>query len=210
MSKLENKIITIEECVDNDRCVLKSVQSIVSFPLSRKDKATISIIKERCLSMEGVGLSAPQIGINRSIAAIFIPESANLLRDNVVPYPLHIIINAKYEPVIEDGVSEDFEGCYSVSSCMGKVKRFNTIKVTFQIESGEVVERIEKGFYARVLQHEIDHLNGILITDKFGTNSLYGSPAKMAKIRRESLSPEKRGEYDKLLEKKGYKLDCNY
>lgn len=207
MTKLKNRIITIEEFDNSDGCILRLKQNIVNFPLTEEEQNLISVLKEDCLKLEGLGLSAPQVGINKSIAVIYIPDTAGLFRDNVVPYPIHTIINATYEPIASEGFCEDFEGCYSVRSWVGKVKRFNTIRVRYQNESGEVINKVETGFYARVLQHEIDHLNGILFIDRFDENTIYGTPNEMARIRRQNLSPKKQKEYDMLLRKKGYDID---
>ena len=63
------------------------------------------------------------------------------------------------------------------------------------------------GFYARVLQHEIDHLNGYLFTDRLDHDSIYGPPAEMLKLRRQELSAEKRKIFDDLLQQKGLKIE---
>ena len=81
------------------------------------------------------------------------------------PYPMHEIINPEYEGVKEDMV-KGMEGCYSVRSTCGQVTRYNKIRVTYQDREGRKVDKEEEGFYARVLQHEIDHLNGTLIIDR--------------------------------------------
>ena len=85
------------------------------------------------------------------------------------PYPMHEIINPEYVG-LEENVGEnkvkDMEGCYSVRTICGRVPRYKRIKVTYQDREGKMVEKEEEGFYARVLQHEIDHLNGILIIDR--------------------------------------------
>src|SRR6185437_5659414 len=119
------------------------------------------------------------------IIAIYIPEEARLLRDSVENnYPMHILINPTYEPVIHTEIIHDFEGCYSVSSKAGKVPRYKVIKISYQDESGQVHEQIEHDFYARVLQHEIDHLNGILIVDRLTPDCVQGTMEEMMTLRR--------------------------
>jgi peptide deformylase len=153
-------------------------------------------------TLEGLGLAAPQIGINKKIAVIYIPETASLLRDDAKIYPMHTLINAEYEPVEDQGKYSDFEACYSVKTVCGQVPRYNAIKVKYQNEEGLEISEIEAGFYARVLQHEIDHLNGILITDVFTPDCLQGTFEEMAKLRRESLTEEKKTLFDELIKKK--------
>lgn len=200
---MRKKIIVIEDAVNREKSVLKSKTNRIDFPLSDENKNTIMIMKEILFALDGVGLAAPQIDINKNIAVIYIPESASLLRDNAKIYPMHVLINAGYEPVENDGKYSDFEGCYSVRSVYGKVPRYNTIKLNYQNEDGLEISTIETGFYARVLQHEIDHLNGLLITDRLSSDCPQGTFAEMSKLRRDSLSEEKKIVFDELLKQKG-------
>ena len=201
---MKEKIITIESVPNQEKSVLKQQSIKVVFPLSAADQELIAQMKETIFALGGVGLAAPQIGIARNIAVIYIPESAAMLRDNVQEQPLHVIINATYEPIESKGMYSDFEACYSVKSVMGKVPRYNAIKVRYQDETGKKVTKVEQGFYARVLQHEIDHLNGLLITDRLTPECLQGTHEEMLKIRRAELPPEKRELFDNLIKQKNF------
>ena len=202
---MREKIIAIEDAQDKEKSVLKLKAAKISFPLSKEDKELIAMMKEIVVDLGGVGLAAPQVNVSKNIATIYIPESSALLRNDVKPYPLHVIINAEYEPIESEGKYSDFEGCYSVKSVMGKVPRYNAIKVTYQNEEGELITKVERGFYARVLQHEIDHLNGLLITDRLTPDCVQGTFEEMLKIRRQELPEEKRALFDELILKKGIK-----
>lgn len=206
-ANMREKIITIEDAKDPVQSALKLIATDVAFPLSEEDKELITLMKELCFSVDGVGIAAPQLNISKKIAVIYIPESASLLRDNAVEYPMHVIINAKYEPIENEGKYEDFEGCYSVTSVYGKVPRYNAIKVTYQNEEGEEISKIAKGFYARVLQHEIDHLNGLLITDRLTPDCIQGTFPEMLELRRQSLPEEKRILFDQLIKQKALVTD---
>lgn len=200
------EIITVEEYGEKESPLLNKSE-IVPFPLSDEDKEIVETLKSLTYKRGGVGLAAPQIGICKNIAVIYIPESAALLRNHVIPMPMHVIINASYEPLNPEEKFEDFEGCYSIKSVYGKVKRYQAIKVQYQDEQGRYYSYTAKNFYARVLQHEIDHLNGILFTDRLEENSISGTPAEMIKLRRRELSLEKREVFDKLLIQKGIKIE---
>lgn len=200
---MKEKIITIEDAQDQCNSTLKLKAEIVKFPLSEEDQKIITMMKELLFSLEGVGLAAQQININKSISVIYIPESASLLRDDAIAYPMHVIINADYQPIKSEGLYSDFEGCYSVKSVYGKVKRYNAINVTYQNEEGNKISKTERGFYARVLQHEIDHTNGMLITDRLTPGCIQGTFAEMLPLRRESLAEEKRVLFDQLIKQKG-------
>jgi len=199
---MKEKIITIESVPNPEKSVLRQPSSKVIFPLATTDQALIAEMKEMMFALGGVGLAAPQIGIGKNIAVIYIPESAAMLRDNVQEKPMHVIINATYEPIEDKGKYNDFEACYSVTSVMGKVPRYNAITVRYQDETGKEITKIEQGFYARVLQHEIDHLNGLLITDRLTPECLQGTYEEMLKIRRAELPPEKRSLFDDFLKQK--------
>ena len=200
-------IITIEQETDKSSSVLAKIAHEVQFPLADEDKKLISRMKQLLYKLEGVGLAAPQVGLGKKIALIYIPESASLLREDVRAYPMHAIINPEYSPVDSKEKRHDFEGCYSVSSIYGKVPRFSSIKVKYQNENGNIISQIVDGFYARVLQHEIDHLNGLLITDRLTSECLQGPPAKMLKFRRAELPKDKQKYFDELIKSKGLTIE---
>ncbi|KTC71098.1 Peptide deformylase [Legionella bozemanae] len=197
-------IVTIEQ--PEYRKVLKSKAQEVQFPLSQEDKKLIAAMKTKLHGLGGVGLAAPQVNCAKRIIAIYIPEESTLLRDNVNKfYPMHIMINPSYEPIAGSEMRQDFEGCYSVSSKSGKVPRYEQITVSYYDESGRFHQQIEEGFYARVLQHEIDHLNGFLILDRLTPDCIQGSVEEMMALRRESLPPEKRALFDQVIARKAKK-----
>jgi len=195
--------LVIEAESNTQKSILKNPAVAVAFPLSEEDRELIAIMKTKLYELEGVGLAAPQVGIAKRIALIYIPDSASLLREDARAYPMHAIINPEYEPIDIQDKRQDFEGCYSVESIMGKVPRFYKIRLKYQDEEGVLIDKAVDGFYARVLQHEIDHLNGLLFTDRLTPDCLRGDKAAMMKIRRDELPEEKRQHFDELVRKKG-------
>ncbi|KWS94196.1 peptide deformylase [Pseudomonas amygdali pv. morsprunorum] len=118
----------------------------------------------------GVGLAAPQIGVDARI--IVIEFSGNEERaPGESPVPPTVLIN----PVITSGVgrTEGREGCFSVPGKIGIVPRYATIEYTAQDMDGLNVRGKAEGFHARIIQHEVDHLNGILYIDIASEVSLY-------------------------------------
>jgi peptide deformylase len=182
--------------------VLKSQAQLVQFPLNQTDLDLIEAMKNKLHELSGVGLAAPQVNQPKQILAIYIPEDAALLRENVSPYPMHVMINPSYEAIPATPIRYDFEACYSVPNKAGKVPRFEAIKLSYFDESGQHHQRVEQGFYARVIQHEIDHLNGILIVDRLSPDCVQGTMEEMMALRRAELSEGKRILFDKLLQKK--------
>lgn len=132
-------------------------------PILRKRSREVSEIDSRILQLlddmvetmrheNGIGLAAPQVGILKRIITIDVGEE-----------PIKAI-----NPVIEEeeGSVEGLEGCLSVPDLAGTVDRPETITVTFMNQNGEQVKMKPAGYLARVFCHEIDHLDGILYTDK--------------------------------------------
>jgi peptide deformylase len=126
----------------------------------------------------GVGVAAPQVGLSIQLAVIedtedfhkTIPPELLKQRERAV-VPFHVIINPKIT-LDESEMVEFFEGCLSGGDCMGLVPRARFVRVECLNEKAEPVVIEAKGWYARILQHEIDHLQGNLFLDRAYTRSL--------------------------------------
>jgi peptide deformylase len=119
----------------------------------------------------GVGLAAPQIGQGIQLAVIedrqeytreWTPQQ--LADRERQPVPFHVIINPKITLIGDERV-EFFEGCLSLTDLMALVPRARKIRVECLDEKGEAKTIEASGWYARILQHEIDHLNGTMYVD---------------------------------------------
>ena len=118
-------------------------------------------MKETMLSLNGIGLAAPQVGVNLRVIVIHTIVTGKLTA------PVQEMIN----PVITSYSSEDVEieeGCLSIPGEYLRIKRPHRIHVKFQDLSGKYKKWNLKGLEARVVQHEIDHLDGILLTEIIG------------------------------------------
>jgi len=145
--------------------------------LSSEIQSLIEWMRETMLDAPGVGLAAPQVGLGIRLAVI--EDRTEYLRDvkpevlaerERQPVAFHVLINPQ---IVErsDEQLEFYEGCLSVSGFSALVKRSRAVTVEYQDESG-TLRRIEaRGWYARILQHEIDHLNGILYIDRMQPRS---------------------------------------
>jgi len=109
---------------------------------------------ETMIAADGVGLAAPQIGISKQIAVIEVDEEEGRLE----------LINPKI--VRRSGEQTDIEGCLSFPGLYGTVSRFYTITVKAKNRFGENFTLSADEYLARVIQHELDHLNGVLFTSK--------------------------------------------
>ena len=132
----------------------------------------IAYMRETMHDAPGVGLAAPQVGQPLQLAVIEDKAeyhknlSATELKERErVPIPFHVIINPEIELLTPPGVSFH-EGCLSVPGFMAVVPRSRTIRVTCLDEHGKAKTIKAGGWYARILQHEIDHLHGRIYIDR--------------------------------------------
>lgn len=120
------------------------------------------IIKDMLDTMQhrkGIGIAAPQIGYAKRI--IMFEINHNPRYPGAEPVPLTILINPEFEPIGDEHV-DVWEGCLSVPGLRGKVKRYRQIRYTGITPTGELIDRTVNGMHAIVVQHEINHLDGIL------------------------------------------------
>ncbi|GAA2491531.1 peptide deformylase [Streptomyces longisporus] len=127
----------------------------------------------------GVGLAAPQVGVPLRIAVIEdqapVPEEVRLARGRV-PQPFRVLVNPAYEPV-GTARAAFFEGCLSVPGWQAIVARHAQVRLTGQDEHGRTVDEVFSGWPARIVQHETDHLDGVLYLDRAELRSLASNEA---------------------------------
>src|SRR5262245_43683279 len=145
---------------------------------SREIRDLIQQMKETMYAAPGVGLAAPQIGQGIQLAVI--EDRAEYIKDwtseqladrerKVVPF--HVIINPKITLLGEERI-EFFEGCLSLNNLMALVPRARKVRVECTNEKGEPNIIEASGWYARILQHEIDHLGGTMYVDRMYPRTL--------------------------------------
>src|SRR5262249_48227395 len=111
----------------------------------------------------GVGLAAPQIGLPLQIAVV--EDREDMPARERQPVPFMALINPRIVHYSEEQ-AEFFEGCLSVTGLSALVKRARAVTVEYMDEKGEPQRLEARGWFARILQHEIDHLNGRLYIDR--------------------------------------------
>lgn len=132
----------------------------ISAPVTEFDQKLSSLATEMLELMrvsKGVGLAAPQVGLN--IRLFVMNHDGDPAHDRVYVNP------QLSQP---DGEEEDEEGCLSLPKVNIPVLRSKAMKITAQDVNGQPFEQTESGYLTRIWQHEIDHLNGILLTDRMG------------------------------------------
>ena len=121
--------------------------------------ALLADMKETMIAANGAGLAAPQIGENVRVVIFEVGDNARYPGREKIPYT--VLINPLLTPQ-SDEVSEDWEGCLSVPGLRGLVPRYTTLRYAGFNQYGAKIDRTVDGFHARVVQHEVDHLDGIL------------------------------------------------
>ncbi|TQJ57279.1 peptide deformylase [Streptomyces sp. SLBN-115] len=131
----------------------------------------------------GVGLAAPQVGVELRIAVIEdpapVPEEVRLARGRV-PQPFRVLVNPSYEPV-GSARAAFFEGCLSVPGYQAVVARHAEVRLTGADEHGRPLDEVFAGWPARIVQHETDHLDGLLYLDRAEPRSLAANEAVLGR-----------------------------
>lgn len=119
----------------------------------------------------GVGLAAPQIGVGLQVVIFGFERSARY--PEAEPVPQTVLLNPMITPLSDD-MEEDWEGCLSVPGLRGLVPRHTLIRYRGFDPQGVAIEREAEGFHARVVQHECDHLYGVLYPMRIRDLSKFG------------------------------------
>lgn len=184
----------VTTCQHDRAHVLHQSAREVEFPLSEEALDTIKTLKRLTTTvMYGAGLAAPQIGVDlRIIVYQVVPEALVIREDAREVVPLTVLINPTYT-IIETGEKTfDWEFCFSVLDQGGKVWRPTSINYTGYTEDGTFIQGEAHGFLARLLQHEIDHVNGLLCNRLYEAGGVFGDRQKMFEIRQQEIEAKKK------------------
>jgi len=131
----------------------------------------VADMRDTMREYQGVGLAAPQIGVN--LRLVIFGAAASPRYPDAEEVPDTVLINPIITPV--GGESEEgWEGCLSIPGMRGVVQRFKIIRYQGADEQGVLIDRTVSGFHARVVQHECDHLDGILYPMRMRDLSRFG------------------------------------
>lgn len=122
-------------------------------------------------ALDGAGLAAPQIGIDLRVVIFGFGSSPRY--PDAPPVPETVLINPVLTP-LSDAMEDGWEGCLSVPGLRGVVPRFRKLRYTGVDVRGQPIDRTVDGFHARVVQHECDHLDGILYPMRIRDFSRFG------------------------------------
>lgn len=128
---------------------------------SRKVQRLIDDMVDTMRAADGVGLAAPQVGVSWQL---FVYEAV-VEGAPELTIPLTVVVNPMVEPEGHETV-DDWEGCLSIPDLRGLVPRYPAVRLRALGRDGRPFDRVVEGFEARIVQHEFDHLNGVVFLDR--------------------------------------------
>ncbi|MDA0306883.1 MAG: peptide deformylase [Proteobacteria bacterium] len=161
--------------------VLKRVADPVADPTAPEIRRLIADMVDTMADAPGVGLAAPQVHVAKRVVVFFVPgdraeeeaEDDENDPEDGDGVPMTVLINPVIEPLSDEKVL-GIEGCLSLPDMTGMVPRFTHIRYKALAPDGTAFEREATGFHARVVQHECDHLDGILYPMQMNDLSTFG------------------------------------
>lgn len=146
-------------------------------------RALLQDMRDTMHAKNGAGLAAPQIGVGLRVVIFGVPAStgsgqANSRYPDAGSVPETVLINPVITPINEQ-TDLAWEGCLSVPGLRGEVERYSHIRYQGYDENGALIDRTVSGFHARVVQHECDHLDGILYPMRITDMTRFGYIAEL-------------------------------
>jgi peptide deformylase len=161
---------------DELKKVLREPATAFTFPLTKEDLDILAIMEAKFDSETNcAGLAGPQLGFNKQIIVFSVTADEELKKwrpDLTQTMEKTIWINPSYKG-IGDEKSVDYEACFSVADLAAPIERFKNISYQAYLPTGEKIAGEASGFLARVIQHETDHVNGILFIDIASKDAIF-------------------------------------
>lgn len=153
-----------------DRRLLETAKPVTTFATAELD-ALVDDLMDTMQAEDGAGLAAPQIGV--ALRVVVFGFESNVRYPDADAVPQTVLINPVIEP-LSDEREAGWEGCLSVPGLRGVVSRYAHIRYSGLDPQGVAIEREAHDFHARVVQHECDHLDGILYPQRMTDMRLFG------------------------------------
>ncbi|KZD05404.1 peptide deformylase [Oceanibaculum pacificum] len=158
--------------------VLSRVADPVPDPTAPEIAALVADLKDSLAAVGGTGLAAPQIGVPLRVVIFAAPAHRLTGRPDDPEQPLTAIVNPVIEP-LGDAKTLGWEGCLSIPGMRGEVPRHDRIRYHGYALDGSRIDRTVGGFHARIVQHEFDHLDGLLYPARMVDMSRFGFTEEM-------------------------------
>jgi peptide deformylase len=138
----------------------------VAVPVSHFDAELLALIADMddtMRALNGAGIAAPQIGVSARVVIFELNDNPRY--PHITPVPYTVLVNPLVTPLTAEQ-DEGWEGCLSVPGMRGLVPRYRRLLYRGFDQYGAQIERTVEGFHARVVQHEVDHLDGVLFPQR--------------------------------------------
>jgi peptide deformylase len=170
--------------------VLRQRAAEVPDPTAPEIKRLVADMVETMEDARGTGLAAPQVHIPLRVVVFKVSPARTTGADDDPPVGLTVLVNPVLEPQGEEK-DLDWEGCLSVPDMMGAVPRYVHLRYRAATPDGQTIDRTVSGFHARVVQHECDHLDGVLYPQRVQDMRLFGFVDEMKRGFAGVQDPEK-------------------
>ncbi len=141
--------------------VLRGPAAVVAQPTAPEIRRLVADMVETLADIGGAGLAAPQVHVPQRVVIFRVPAERSSGRPEDLPQELLALVNPVITPLGPERAL-GWEGCLSVPGLRGAVPRWARIRYQGVTPEGEAIDRVAEGFHARVVQHECDHLDGVL------------------------------------------------
>ena len=153
-----------------DPRLLERAQPVTHFDTPEL-RGLLADMRDTMAALDGAGLAAPQIGI--PLQVVIFGVQSNPRYPDAGDIPETILINPTITP-LSDAMEDGWEGCLSIPGMRGLVPRYQRIRYQGLGQTGAQIDRVTEGFHARVVQHECDHLEGVLYPMRIHDMSKFG------------------------------------
>ena len=168
--------MAVKETLKMGNPILQQVASPVTDFNTPELNTLIQDMHDTMAALNGAGLAAPQIGV--SLRVMIFGVEANPRYPEVEAVPMTVLVNPQIS-VLDEHMEKGWEGCLSVPGMRGLVARHVNIRYSGYDQYGEPIKRTVSGFHARVVQHELDHLDGILYPQRIDDLRYFGFESEL-------------------------------
>jgi peptide deformylase len=141
--------------------LLRVAAEVTSFDAELRE--LVADMDDTMRALSGAGIAAPQIGVSARVVIFELKDNPRY--PHITPVPYTVLVNPLVTPLTAEQ-DEGWEGCLSVPGMRGLVPRYRRLRYTGFDQYGAPLDRTVEGFHARVVQHEVDHLDGILFPQR--------------------------------------------